>query len=588
MSLTTRQQHDDLWNLIQQRKAKAELQRLKPPMIRLWDGDMNLRGEVAGERGGEFEFIENDTGTASLELSLDHYLAKWVMNHKGRSKRNVIVTIDKQGARWSGFMDHYKVVRKKDGDAYLEIVFKHDYEQAKHILCWANPFLRPELQVPKLWIVFGPAKWCLLLTLFVNLLRLETSLWTLPDNPLDINEWMPFSFNPSNWRNIVKPFPLIGDNSPLTIVFSRFKNFHEVAKKTLQDAQLTLTCRRYLKGEDPHPFADLTGELDMDFVEDLFQMIPIRHGCVVWDIVDNSGWGSETAFGGSWLTGFIRAAVNIASDGTTEGVDVFTERDPTFPGQYYTPWFLGTNPQAPHVVFEEGPYTGIESSEFIYHEATDTSFVTGGQSMPGVNEAISSLINIGGDLLAAHVSAAFEVQLPPIGGSIDAVARPFYEHTILAFQEFPTLRAVGTTLPIPGLESIVSDLGDFHFYEGWAEGAERAFTLSAFLAIRKKIFDTRAHTSHTIKVSDAAPYLVGETGYGHFWLGSRVATSVLGYPTPDTLFVERVNKISYKWGKDGPSGWQLEIGYRDPEDPVLKLFEMVQDVNSAMGQLGWW
>ncbi|MGC7317779.1 hypothetical protein RA986_22735, partial [Mycobacteroides abscessus subsp. massiliense] len=95
----------------------------------------------------------------------------------------------------------------------------------------------------------------------------------------------------------------------------------------------------------------------------------------------------ETAFGGSILVGLVRAIVNIASDGTTEGVEVY-HGDPTYPGEYYVPWFLGTNPKAPHVVYQEGPLTGIKSSEFKYYEATDTSFLTGGQSMPGVNEAI--------------------------------------------------------------------------------------------------------------------------------------------------------------------------------------------------------
>lgn len=591
--LTTVEQHEALWQKVKAQRTAREAERLKPARIELWDGDMNLRGEVAGERGGSMEFVENDTGNASLELSLDHYLAKWVMNHRGRAKRNVIVTIEKQGARWSGFMDHYRVVRTKEGDAYLEIVFKHDYEQAKHILCWANPFLRAELQFPKLWIIFGPAKWCLLLTLFVNILRLETSLWTLPDNPLDINEWMPFSFNPATWRNIVKPFPLIGDNSNLTIVFSRFQSWHDVAKKTLQDAQLTVVCRRYLKDRDPHPFAHLTGELGIDIVEELFQLIPIRHGCVVWDIIDNSGWGTETAFGGSFLTGFLRAVVNIASDGSTEGVDVFTG-DPTFPGEYYTPNFLGTSPQAPWVVFEEGKWTGIESSEFIYYEATDTSFVTGGHSMPGVNEAISAAINMGGDFLTSLINSALAaggafgtaIDLPPLGGMMDAAAKIFYEDVLLAFMEIPTLRASGMTLPIPGLESVVSDLGDFHFYEGWADGSDRAFTLSALLSVRAKMFATRAHTAHTIKVSDAAPYLIGEPGFGHFWLGNRVGTSVLGYPTPDTVFVERVGKLSYKWGKDGPSGWQIEIGYREPSDPILNLFALIKQVNGAMSTLG--
>jgi hypothetical protein len=593
MSLTTLEQNEALWGTIQARHRERELQRLKPPLVELWDGDYNLRGEVGEWRELDFKFVENDAAPASLKLSLSNYLAQWVMNHKGRAKRNVHITIEKQGARWSGRMENYKVVREKGGDAYLEIIFIHDMEQAKHILCWANPFLRPELQFPKLWIIFGPAKWCLLMTLFVNLLRLETSLWTLPDNPLDPTEWMPLSFWPGFWRNIVKPFPLILDNSPLTIIFSRFKTFHDVAKKTLQDGQLTLTCRRYLHGRDPHPFTDLKGELDIDFVEDLFGMIPLRNGCLVWDIIDNSGWGEGTAFGGSWLTGLVRAVVNIASDGVTEGVDVFTG-DPTSPGEYFIPWFLGTNPHYPHVIYEEGPFTGIVSSEFQYFEATDTSFVTGGKSMPGVNEAISAAINMGGDFVTSLINSALAaggafgtaIDLPPLGGLMDAIAKIFYEDVFLAFMEIPTLRAAGLSLPIAGLENLITGLGDFHLYEGWADGSDRAFTISALLAVRAKMWATRQRTSHKIKVSDAAPYYIGEAGYGHFWLGSRVGTSVLGYPTPDTVFVERVDEISYTWDKDGPKGWEIGIGYQEPVDPALKAIEMIREVNSAMSDLG--
>jgi hypothetical protein len=58
-------------------------------------------GDVEGWRDVDYEFIENDIGTCALQLSLVHYLAQWAMNYKGRDKRNVIITIDKQGTRWS-------------------------------------------------------------------------------------------------------------------------------------------------------------------------------------------------------------------------------------------------------------------------------------------------------------------------------------------------------------------------------------------------------------------------------------------------------------------------------------------------------
>jgi hypothetical protein len=152
--------------------------------------------------------------------------------------------------------------------------------------------------------------------------------------------------------------------------------------------------------------------------------------------------------------------------------------------------------------------------------------------------------------------------------------------------QVPTLRAAGETLPIAGLENVITGLGDFHYYEGWGDNADRAFTLSALVAIRSKMWATRAHTTHSVKVSDAAPYYIGEKGYGHFFLGSRVATSVLGYPTPHTLFVERVKKLKYEWDKDGPSGWDIEIGYQESSDPVVKSFELIRNINGALSQIG--
>ncbi|AEJ93326.1 minor tail protein [Mycobacterium phage Kipper29] len=585
--LFTESDAEALWAKINKRRWDREQARLKPAEVELRDGDFRLRGLVAGERLLEWEFIENETGTATLQLSLSHYLAKWAMNHRGRAKRNVIVVIEKQGARWSGMMDHYRVVKTDSGDQYLEIVFLHDFEQTKHIRVWCNPFLRPELQFPKIWIIFGPAKWCLLVTLFVNLLRLETSLWTLPDDPTDINEWMGPSFNPANWRNIVKPFPFLADNSPITMVFSRFGKFYDVAKQILDDHQLTLTCRRYIKERDPHPFDDLKGIWGLDPIEDLLQLIPLRDGCVVWDIEDNSGWGSQTAFGGSWLTGFIRAIAVLGSDGQVEGVDVFTG-DYTYPGEYYNPLFLGTSPRAPWVVFEEGPLTGIKSSEFSYYEATDTSFLAGGQSAPGINEAIATGINVGGDFLTSLINQALGglVDLPPLGGTLNSILEPLYKDTVGAFMEIPTLRAASISLPIAGLEDVKTGLGDFHYYENMVDSVMKAFTLSAFAAVAAEIHKTRARTAHTLKVSDAAPYIFAPKPYGHCWIGDRVGTSVLGYPVEDQLFVERIKKLKFSQGTDGPKPLEIEIGYREPNNPALHILDEVRRFNGAMGQAG--
>lgn len=152
--------------------------------------------------------------------------------------------------------------------------------------------------------------------------------------------------------------------------------------------------------------------------------------------------------------------------------------------------------------------------------------------------------------------------------------------------EVPTLRAVGLSLPISGLEDVVTGLGDFHYYENMVDGSVKAFTLSAFAAVAAEIHRTRTRTAHTLKVSDAAPYTFGDRGHGHCWVGSRVGTSVLGYPVEHQLFVERIKKIKYRTGKDGPSGWEVEIGYREPRNPAINLLEEIKRFNGAMGTAG--
>ena len=75
----------------------------------------------------------------------------------------------------------------------------------------------------------------------------------------------------------------------------------DTSKKIVADGQLSWTCRRYLPG-DPPPWegADL------------------RYGCLVWDLVDKSSFGTGTAFRGNVWSGFFKELLNIHGDGITE------------------------------------------------------------------------------------------------------------------------------------------------------------------------------------------------------------------------------------------------------------------------------
>lgn len=535
---------DAVFTQITDRLKVEQNRRLVPPLVRLWDGDWNLRGIVKRENNASFQYLDNETGIGSLEMPLDYFMSKWLVDIDGRGTTNVHITIDKDGSRWGGRMDEFKIIKDDDGRKYVRVIFKNDYEELKHILAWSNPFLPAEVQFPRLWICFGRARWALKTTLLVNLMRLESSLFMLPDDPMNPAMWN--NFDQSTWWNVVKP-DLEPDHSVGAIVHSRFKNMHDVSKKIVADAQLSWEPRRYLQG-DPPPWPGAN----------------IRHGCLVWDLIDKSGWTTGTSFGGNIFEGLFHELINIGADGITENVEQVD--DPNVPGEYLTPGYKGTIPSMPGVVYREGEHTGIQASEFSHKPATDVGVVAGGHSMPGVNELISAAVQMVGDLTAMIPG------VPPLGGVADAILKPLYTDVFLAFGKWKSPQRA-------------QRLGGSHYHEKWAEGGDRAYTLAFLLAMRAGMWSTRETNRVTLTVADGAPWRIGQRGHGHFFLGDRVAFSVLGMK-PGRLFVERVSELTLAWDRDSTPGWQIQIGQREAEDPVARMAEDMQDFLGMLQELG--
>lgn len=484
---------------------------------------------------------------------------------------------------------------------------------------------------------------------------------------------------------------------------------HDVSKRIAADAQLTWEPRRYLDGDDPPwPGADL------------------RHGCLVWDLVDNSGWDTETSFGGNLFTGLIRAFTTIGGDGISEGTTVIS--DPTFPPEYSQPGWKGTLPKAPGIILRDGERTGIQSNSFHWKPATDTEFVTGGHSMPGVNEAISAAVNMLGDLIAA---ALF---VPPIGGMVDALLKPLYcvagdtqidgpdgkeridalaargdpfrvwsltpqgervaatadyafkkgraelfRYTLgngrkltatahhrwlnrtgwaeaaktplgtdiatvndrrdavadetpardlrdsawtaveggraVEYSPLVSIESVGVQdfydMHVPGWVNYAGDgiwnhntdvflafmkwqdipranrLGWSHYQETWCDGADRAYTLSALIALRTGMWRTREQTTHSVTVADGVENLrVGQRGKGNAYIGTRIGTTVQDWGVPGRVYVDRITELTLWWDRKTTPHWDIVVGHREPEDPMMQILEMIQEISSIARDLG--
>lgn len=540
---------DSIWDAAVERKESRARKRRKPPLVRLWDGDWNLRGRLTGEYEASFEFKLNDTGQGRVVLPFDHHLARWVYRYWEREVQNVHITVDKDGARWDGRLDSCKVDQDESGLRTVELNFLSSYEELKHIDVWPNPFTPASVQFPKQFILAGPSVYTLKTALFLNLFRIQGNLWRLPDDPLSFNGWLQ-GLNYKQWPILVTPSSLLLDDSQWTIVSSRFKTWHDMASTTLGDGQLYVECRRWMLGdEQPWPGAGLN-----------------RNGQLIIDIKDKSGWFEQTAIGGTIAGGLIRTGIDIADnliDEVRYDLEAVVDAD-----EYNIPGFLGIVPKQPWVVYRtDDKVNTAESTSFTWQPATVAQVNVGGKSMPGVNEGISAAVQLAFNALSTYLF------LPSMGGPVDTLLKPIYEDTILAFMSLKS--PLRTT-----------SLGWSHYYERFQDGGDQAWTLSAIIALRNGFWATRQRTSHTMKIGDGAPYLVGDRGEGHLFLGDRVGGQIPGAPT-GRVVVEQVASLSLSWDADKPHEWEITTGDPDADaDPLDHALSRVKEAFAAIHDLG--
>lgn len=545
------QRLDHIYSTALAQRQQRDHARRKPPLIRLWSPKSvgwDLRGIVAGEIEASFEWKLNDTGSGKIVFPFDHHLAQWCMQWWKRDKKNIFITVDKDGARWSGMAESVTTQQDDEGVRTVTITFLDDFEQLKHLPCWPNPFTPAGLQFPKSFMMAAPAAYMLKTFLFLNLLRHNTSLWQLPDDPLDPRSWLQGLFY-KDWPILIQPRSIFLDETPLRFAHSRFKNWYELAAPILEETRMMVTYRRWLIGDpQPWPGAGLR-----------------RNGQLIIDIVDKSGWWDQTATGGTLAGGLIRTGLEIA-DNLVDEARFILDRPADAP-EYAVSGFLGVAPQQPWVVYRtNNPTNVVTSTEYTWKPATVAQITVGGKSAPGVNEFISAHVK-----LVFNVLGSFILQ-PSLGGIVDTLVGPLYEDVILAFMSVKS--------PMRS-----KHLGWGHYMENFASGGDQAYTLSSLLALRKGFTETKEIVSHTVGVNDGAPYLVGDQGQGHFFLGDRI-----GVETPGSrdghVDVAQVTSLQLSWAVESPHEWAITVGEFPKADPLEWAIDQVKELSGGLQDLG--
>lgn len=548
------QQCEQIWQFTNSHRRAEEKTRRERPLIRIWDAEWQLQHILSVEYKAQFAWVSNDSGPGQTEIPFDTPVAQWIHDFQGRidrgEGRNVHITVDYCGARWGGRMDKYSIEQREDGDVVMVVDWLHDYENLKWYQVWSNPFLPAAFQFPRAFILAGPVTWLLKTTLFLNIFREHNPLITIPDDPLDLSQWLT-SLDQSNWPIVVKPtsfLEAVSSGVVWGVVFSRWKTWHDMAHTMLEDAELSVVCRRYLPGDPPPwPEADL------------------RYGTLVIDIEDKSGVYVGTSHGGTVFDGLVRTVVEFADDFIDSTTNLIVDTD--IPEDYFLSGHRLTRKELPYVVFREGHNSPIQTSSWINSPAKGVQVNVGGHSTPGVNEAISASIQAAGDVIGGIL------QIGSLGGSIDTLLQPLYEDTILAWWSVKSTQRAQNS-------------GWSRYFEYFQGPAGKAYTIASLMVLRAGFWATKTTISWEVSVADGMPFMIGDNGVGHFFLDDRVGLVLEG---DSRINMDRCRKIELAWSEESPPEWQITIGdERIHQDPAQRAWGRIEQLVAGLHELGVW
>lgn len=457
-----------------------------PPTVEVYDKDWLPVTVATGVIEGTVEDIENDAGEGTLQLLGDAPVARWLADEVAEAE-DVHLRVVQGGNIWCGKAQVIEEEMPESGVETVTVEALNDYQHAKKLYCFPNPWALVQAQWPKIYIYYGPAKTGILQLMLINLMRRYQHGYAPDPDMFSKNSYRRLRVD--DWAQIVDPRGLgvLSDLSTHATIVTRMGQFHEVVKHILEDAGLRLVPTRWLPG-DPQPFPE---------------WVTLRLPTLVWSIEDVGGVRGPT---GTVLDGFIQLVRSIAQDGITE-TTVAVPYDP--PAEYSQPGFWGTRVRAPAVVFyraqrwtkiEGSGQVGVRSWKRRVHKALGHTILTGGKSPGWVNTGIKMLVN-------AALGWIGMIFLNP--GLVLGIMDDQVEDVILAFARWP-------------FEKREQAMGRDSYGEVWETSGSTGFSLSTVSAIRTGALLTRPYTSFVIEMVNGAPYIIGR----HLDLGSPVSVEV--------------------------------------------------------------
>lgn len=549
-------------------RRKHNSLRLARPLIRLWmnNPDSNSAGAVYVGRidfddtiKGSFPFKNNTPTEGMIQLRDDHYIAMWLkkLPNDPALRKNVIITVDFYGGqkRWSGLLDRWEV-KSRDGVKYLEATFQDDLTFLQFLLCPPNPALPiPLFQFPRIFALAGPSRWAVSMVIFINLLRVQSNAWTLPDDPFSYESWDDI-WDWSDWQaHIVAP-SFLEDNSLWTFISSRMNPVDSIVSDSLDDGQLSLTYRRIITDDgescSPNPFVP-----------------QVKNCALVFEVVDNSNITSMegTFLEGTIIDGFVRSIVQYGSGFVEDIFNAVGEDQTLAPDEYFQNGFMGTVAKQPWLVIRDNEWSSIESSSLSWGPSKNVALVVGGDN-PAADAIAKLTIETIGNLLGALILFS------SIGTIISDVVMPFLVGTIGAWLYW---RNSGRA----------NELGWIHYMEAFQQGGDaNAWSLSAVAALRGGFMISKAETHHVMDLHESW-ILPGV----HADIGHRVGSTIDAKGLEDIIWVNQLEEMTAAWdntqGSLQPYTWKIKAGRSDRALSLgERLARLTKKISTAVTNVG--
>lgn len=480
-------------------------------LVRYWDKDMLEVGEEHAYTSLEFSELRNKAGGLKMQVPREDFLHfDHFFRNEGGEDATIPITVNTKAFRWDGYVTKASIMRDDNGIETIDIEAIHCWQHIASISLWASPFAPIFAQFPRHHYVIGPTRTLAVTYLAANLIRLQAQYGFLDPGG-------------AMWPITIVPVDVLRDTSMWAAGKARFDMADTLLVPLADDADVVLTARFYIHGEDDQP-APAYYTLD-------------RH-TVVLEAVDKSGVTGPT---GTLLDGILTFFESFLDDGTTP------VRYPNFGAQseyeavYASSGPLGTQKAFPWVWYLEGEYSGLGAGEVALHKPTAIDIIVGGKSPGWVNAGIEIAIK---NLLSW---LGLLIGVP----GLDSLYQGQLDDVFLAFMVYRNSERARKA-------------GPFAFRELYITGSQKAFTLDGLMAGLQGLHLTRGYTSQKVSIGDGRPYTLGKD----FGLGDQI-----GFQLGDQIFTDYVTEMSFTDNRQDGARWELTIGDgSDEEDSVVKAW----------------